>query len=94
MDKTQLELIIHTKAKQIFNNKKQEIATMIGDFLSKNPGMNAHESGNSLSYELQSTVDTIFSKRYPEIIRKLESIEMTNIINRLDSIKFIFEEAP
>lgn len=92
MNKTKFEELIGRRAERIYQTDKmlllREIAACFGD---RYTHMNAHDSGESLKYEIDLMVNKRIEERKSEIIDKIKAQEMDRILNNLESVKFLFE---
>lgn len=91
MNKTEFETLLLNRSEEIYQNKKRDLLGLIRDFLHQNKEMNAHESGSSLSWELDQMINKRIEERKSEIISKIQKNEMNRILNNLESVKFLFE---
>lgn len=95
MNKSQFEKTISRIAETKYQEKKFALLNYIRDYFNKyHPEMNAHDCGNSLSWEIDQMVNKRIEERKAAIVAKIETSEISIIMNSLDSVKFLFEPKP
>jgi Fic family protein len=91
MEKNKFEQIIKRLSDREYQEAKLRFSELIAKFINENPFMNVHESANSVHYDLDSLTNSLFEKRKPEIMNKIEANKINKILNDLESVRFLFE---